>query len=331
MSADIELSTEESQTAEDDENEALRTELREYLAVDEVDLSDITRTGDGETVHEPTGIIVDDVVGNDRIDRGPEWRAFNHTEQQSKSRVGSPTTMTRHDKGLTTNIDWRNKDSNGNNLSAEKRYQMRRLRTWQERIRTQDASERNLKFALSEMDRMASALGVPKSVREVAAMIYRRVLDADLIRGRSIEGCSSAALYAGCRIEGVPRSLDAVSHVSRVDRTELGRTYRYISQELSLPMEPVNPNAYVPRFCSDLNLSPEVEHMAKEVLEKSERMSYGKAPTGLAAASIYVASLLLNEKATQAEIAEVADVTEVTIRNRYQDMVDEIGIPSGSC
>ena len=45
---------------------------------------------------------------------------------------------------------------------------MHRLRKWQERIRTKDAGERNLQFALSEIDRMASALGVPRSVREVA-------------------------------------------------------------------------------------------------------------------------------------------------------------------
>lgn len=206
---------------------------------------------------------------------------------------------------------------------------MRRLRTWQERIRTADAGERNLKFALSEMDRMASALGVPKSVREVSAMIYRRALRDDLIRGRSIEGVSSASLYAGCRIEGVPRSMDAVTRVARVERKELGRTYRYISRELSLEMEPVNPKEYVPRFCSDLDLSPEVEHMAKEVIDRSERMSYGKAPTGLAASAIYVASLLLDQRATQAEIAEVADVTKLTIRNRYQEQIEEIGVPQG--
>jgi len=157
-----------------------------------------------------------------------------------------------HDKGLTTTIDWKNKDAYGRSISSEKRSQMHRLRKWQERIRTKDASERNLQFALSEIDRMASALGVPRSVREVASVIYRQTLKEDLIRGRSIEGVATAALYAACRKEGIPRSLEEISEVSRVDRKEIGRTYRYISQELGLEMEPVDPKKYVPRFCSEL-------------------------------------------------------------------------------
>ncbi len=180
----------------------------------------------GELVCDDCGLVVE--AGT--IDRGPEWRAFNHQERESKSRVGAPTTNTMHDKGLTTTIDWKNQDAYGRSLSSEKRSQMHRLRKWQERIRTKDAGERNLQFALSEIDRMASALGVPRSVREVASVIYRRALSEDLIRGRSIEGVATSALYAACRKEGIPRSLEEISEVSRVDRKEIGRTYRYISQ-----------------------------------------------------------------------------------------------------
>jgi transcription initiation factor TFIIB len=144
-----------------------------------------------------------------------------------------------HDKELTTTIDWKDKGAYSRSLSSEKRSQMHRLRKWQDRIRTKDAGERNLQFALSEVDRMAPALGVPRSVREVASVIYRHVLDGDLIRGRSIEGVATAALYAACRKEGVPRSLEETSDVSRVERKEIGRTYRYVSQELGLEMRPV--------------------------------------------------------------------------------------------
>ena len=124
----------------------------------------------GELICEDCGLVIEE----DQIDPGPEWRAFNHSERQQKSRVGAPTTQTMHDKGLTTQIDWKNKDAYGRSISSEKRSQMNRLRKWQERIRTKDAGERNLQFALSEIDRMASALGVPRSVREVASVIYRR-------------------------------------------------------------------------------------------------------------------------------------------------------------
>ena len=268
------------------------------------------------------------VVEENNIDRGPEWRAFNHQESQNKSRVGAPTTQTMHDRGLTTNIDWRDKDAYGRRLSAEKRQQMSRLRTWHERSRTKDAGERNLQFALSETDRMASALGVPRSVREIASVLYRRALDEDLIRGRSIEGVATGTLYAACRMDGIPRSLAEVAAVSRVDRKEIGRTYRYVAQELGLEMEPVDPKKYVPRFTSELGLSEEAVAKANEIIDTTAEMGMlsGKSPTGYAAAAIYAAALLCNEKVTQRAVADAAQVTEVTIRNRYQEQIEAMGI-----
>ncbi|WP_435125016.1 transcription initiation factor IIB [Halobaculum sp. D14] len=277
----------------------------------------------GELVCDDCGLVLDER----QIDRGPEWRAFNHSERQSKSRVGAPVTETMHDKGLTTTIDWKDKDAYGRSISSKKRSQMHRLRKWQERIRTKDAGERNLQFALSEIDRMASALGVPRSVREVASVIYRRALKEDLIRGRSIEGVATAALYAACRQEGIPRSLDEVAEVSRVEQKEIGRTYRYISQELGLELKPVDPKQFVPRFASALGLSEETQAKATEIIDVSAEQGLlsGKSPTGFAAAAIYAASLLCNEKKTQREVADVAQVTEVTIRNRYQEQIEAMG------
>ena len=316
----------ETETEADAEGGSIEELDPEELDPEAFDSEELTRTADGELIHDKTGLIIED----EQIDPGPEWRAFNHSERQEKSRVGAPTTKTMHDKGLTTTIDWKDKDAYGRALSSKKRSQMHRLRKWQERIRTKDAGERNLQFALSEIDRMASALGVPRSVREVASVIYRQALSEDLIRGRSIEGVSTAALYAACRKEGIPRSLEEISEVSRVDRKEIGRTYRYISQELGLEMRPVDPKKYVPRFASELELSEAVQSKANEIIETTAEQGLlsGKSPTGYAAAALYAASLLCNEKKTQREVANVAQVTEVTIRNRYQEQIEAMGIHS---
>jgi transcription initiation factor TFIIB len=280
-------------------------------------------TDQSERVCEDCGLVLED----DQIDHGPEWRAFNSSERDQKSRVGAPTTKTMHDKGLTTQIDWKDKDAYGRSLDSKKRNQMHRLRKWQERIRTKDAGERNLQFALSEIDRMASALGVPRSVREVASVIYRRALKEDLIRGRSIEGVATACLYAACRQEGIPRTLEEVTEVARIDQKEIGRTYRYVAQELSLEIQPTNPKEYLPRFASDLDLSEETIAKAREIIDTSAEQGLlsGKSPSGFAAAAIYAASLLCNEKKTQREVADVANVTEVTIRNRYQEQIEAMG------
>jgi transcription initiation factor TFIIB len=277
----------------------------------------------GETVCEDCGLVVEE----DEVDRGPEWRAFDSAEKDEKSRVGAPTTNMMHDQGLSTNIDWRDKDAYGNTLSSRQRAKMQRLRTWDERFRTRDAKERNLKQALGEIERMASALGLPENVRETASVIYRRALDEDLLPGRSIEAISTASLHAAARQAGVPRSIDEVAEVSRINQMEFERAYRYIVRELGLGIKPADPTSYVGRFASDLAVSDEVEQRARELLEttKREGAHSGKSPVGLAAAAVYAAALLTNQRVTQSEVSEVADVSEVTIRNRYKELLEVEG------
>jgi len=279
-----------------------------------------TDTEHGETVCADCGLVVEE----DEIDHAPEWRAFDSNEKDNKSRVGAPTTNMMHDKGLSTNIGWQDRDAYGKSLSSRQRQKMQRLRTWNERFRTRDSKERNLKQALGEIDRMASALGLPDNVRETASVIYRRALDEDLLPGRSIEGVSTASLYAAARQAGTPRSLDEVTSVSRVDKDEIARTYRYIARELSLEIKPADPEQYVPRFASDLELSDEAERRARELLStaKAQGVHSGKSPVGLAAAGVYAASLLTNQKVTQSQVSEVANISEVTIRNRYHELLE---------
>jgi len=274
----------------------------------------------GETVCQDCGLVVEE----DEIDHGPEWRAFDASERDQKSRVGAPTTNMMHDKGLSTTIGWQNKDAYGNSLSSNQRQKMQRLRTWNERFRTRDSKERNLKQALGEIDRMASALGLPENVRETASVIYRRALEEDLLPGRSIEGVATSALYAAARQAGTPRSLDEMEAVSRVDKMELTRTYRYVVRELSLEVEPADPKSYIPRFVSELDLSDETERRARDLIDTANTTGIlsGKSPVGLAAAAVYAAALLTNEKVTQSAVSEVANVSEVTIRNRYKELLD---------
>ncbi|MFB6125322.1 MAG: transcription initiation factor IIB family protein [Halanaeroarchaeum sp.] len=282
----------------------------------------------GETVCSECGLVVEE----DEIDRGPEWRAFDAAEKDEKSRVGAPTTEMMHDRGLSTNIGWQDKDAYGRQLSSRQREKMQRLRTWNERFRTRDSKERNLKQALGEIERMASALGLPKNVRETASVIYRRALKEDLLPGRSIEGVATAALYAAARQARTPRSLDEVANVSRVERDEIARTYRYVVRELGLEVEPADPANYVPRFASELGLSEQVERRARDLLDSAREagLHSGKSPVGLAAAAVYAASLLANELVTQTEVSDVANISEVTIRNRYHELLEAAGAASAA-
>ncbi len=276
-----------------------------------------------EVVCRECGLVVDENM----VDTGPEWRAFDNEQLQKRSRTGAPMTYLIHDKGLSTVIDWRNRDSYGKDI-VRHRAQLHRMRKWQQRIRVSNATERNLAFALTELDRVASRLGLPRNVRETAAVVYRRAVEKGLIRGRSIEGVAASALYAACRQCRVPRTLDEIADAAKLNRKEIGRTYRFVARELGINLNPTTPIDYVPRFGSALKLSGEVQSKAIEILKKAmeQELTSGRGPTGVSAAAIYIASVLLGERRTQREVADVAGVTEVTIRNRYKELAERLDI-----
>ncbi len=278
----------------------------------------------GELICEDCGLVID----NQYIDEGPEWRAFDMAQEESRARTGAPMTEMVHDKGLSTGIDSSNRDSYGRAIPSKKKAQIYRLRKWQRRIRVSDATERNLAYALTEMDRMASTMGLPKNIRETAAVVYRKAVKKNLIRGRSINSVVAASLYAACRKAGVPRTLDEIADATSSDRKEIGRTYRFLSRELILKLKPTKPQEYLSRFCSELELSGKVKKIARNIIDQAEERELisGKGPTGLAAAAIYIASINGGERRTQREVADVAAVTEVTVRNRYKELVEKLDI-----
>ena len=281
----------------------------------------ITQDSDrGEATCESCGLVFEESP----VDHGPEWRAFTSDERDEKSRVGAPTTQLMHDKGLSTTIGWQDKDAYGQALSGRKRAQLQRLRTWDERFRTKDAHERNLKQALGEISRMASALGLPEPVRETAGVLYRRAVEENLLPGRSIEGMSTASLYAAARQHGMPRPLTEFADVSRVEKIRIQRAYRYLSRELGLEIEPEAPMQYIPQFASALDISDEAERRSRELLKvaTNNAIHSGKSPAGLAAAALYAAARLTNEQLTQETVSEAAHVSRVTIRNRYQELLE---------
>ena len=268
------------------------------------------------------------VLDENLIDRGPEWRAFNQEQRNARARTGAPLNFAVADKGLSTLIDWKNKDAGGRNLSENSVADMYRMRKLHKRCMIANSRQRNLAYALSELHRNCSKLGIPKKTKTEAALIYRDAAKNQLIRGRSIDGMVAASLYIACRRFNIPRTLDEVSEVSNIPKKQIGKNYRFLCRELGIKLKPTSPADYISRFASKLGLSGEIQAKAVEIINMAidKGLSSGKGPAGVAAASLYISSVLFGERKTQSEIADVAGVTEVTIRNRYKELSEKINI-----
>ncbi len=278
----------------------------------------------GEIICADCGLIVAENIH----DMGPEWRAFDAEQKEKKARGGAPIKYMRPNKGLVTEIDQYNRDIRGGKISPKKQAQLYRMRKWHKRASVSTSVERNLIVALTELDRVASSLGLPENIKESAALLYRKAVKEELIRGRLIESVVAAVIYAICRMQGIPRTLDEISKASGIEKKEIGRAYRFLKSELDINVPLTDPSQYVPKFAAALNLGGDVQEDAIKLIRKALRRGLisGRGPTGVAAAALYIASAMHNVKKTQKEVADVAGVTEVTIRNRYRELKKELGL-----
>ncbi|HOD89898.1 MAG TPA: transcription initiation factor IIB [archaeon] len=267
------------------------------------------------------------VISDEIIDTGKDWRSFDDSKSTNIS-TGSPTNYTKINRGMETMIERSGRDTRGQKLSTKSRAQMYRLIKWHKRAAVSNSVQRNLSIALTELRRMAAYLNIPDSLVETAALLYRKTVEKGLIRGRLIEAVVAAVLYSVCRTYNVPRTLNEIAEASGLTKKEIGRTYRFIVKELDIAVPLTDPTYYISRFVSVLNLSPAAEDKAKQIVKKaiSSGLISGRGPTGVAAAAVYIAALMTGERRTQKEVANVAGVTEVTIRNRYRELKSKLNL-----
>ena len=136
----------------------------------------VTDSESGELFCSSCGFVIDEKIS----DSGPE-RMFSDTSV-NKSRTGDRTSLTRHDKGLSTIINPLNKDASGKPLSASMKSSLNQLRKLNSRSSVNPSVDRNLQQALSELLKMKEKLSLSDAVSEKAAYIYRKALERKLVR-----------------------------------------------------------------------------------------------------------------------------------------------------
>lgn len=271
----------------------------------------------GEIVCTKCGLVSPDRVAESRA----EWRTFD-SEKNERVRAGSPTSLAQHDMGLSTTIGKENIDSSGRHLDASVGTTINRLRRWDFRSKAQSSTHRSLIRAFIELGGLKGKLGLSDAIIEKTAYVYRKAQEKRLVRGRSISSMLAAAIYASCREMGAPRSLRDIAAGTEVKRKDISRSYRILVLKLDIKVPLVDPLKCIAKIANQAGISEKTKRAAMKTMNElvEWEISAGKLPMGLAATVLYMSCLQNGEIRTQRDIAVAAGVTDVTIRNRFNDL-----------
>jgi len=305
--------------------------LEEQISCPECESSLIDDTHSGERVCSACGMVVLEQMA----DYGPEAKSSNLEEKMKLARATGNTTYSQHDLGIATEIAIGSKDFSGKTINSEVANQMHNLRKWQQRVRVSNPRERRLANVLARIGETCQNLSLSKNVLETSSMIYRNLDGKIEVKGKSVVSISAATIYMACKQCNVVRSLEEIcrgicSPTEVKSKTKLAaKYYRTMVMELGSSNVPtVTMDKYISKIANLTKTDVRVERLALEIAEKTKdhNLADGKAPNGIAAAYLYVGSILLGQNVLQRDVSTVAGVTEVTIRNRCKDILSSFQI-----
>jgi len=271
----------------------------------------ITDSERGEIVCGGCGLI----LLQNMADASYENKGYTSEDFMKMSRTGPASSLTMNDRGLSTVIGT-NKDSTGKALSSKTKYEFNRLRTWDQRSKSRKTASLSKAFTL--LHGMKTKLGISDNVVENAAYIYRKVVNAKLTRGRTMASLISASLYAACRENNIPRTLNDIAEAGNVERRILSRDLRTIIKKLELNLNQYDTTSFISKISNNMDLKEKTKRDAFEILRRCEKeqITAGKHPVAQAAASLYISCIMNGEKISQKKFSVESGVSDVTIRNR---------------
>jgi transcription initiation factor TFIIB len=288
------------------------------------DLEVVSDPETGELIRKDTG----EVISDNMLSQGKEWRSFGIEEGANRARTGTPTSLAFHDMGLSTVIGKEATDASGNAIDTDTRMRMSRLRTWDNRSQVHSPTERSLQKAFSILSRLKDRLGLPNHITEKAAYTYRKAQDRGLVRGDTVDSVLAASIYVAARQSGVPRTLDEISEISNVKLKHAARSYRRIVTQLDIKAPIIDPSKYIMKVANKLGFDEKIKRKALELMEKAQKKNIlvGKDPVSMAASILYLVNVDEGHHKTQSEIAKEAGTTEVTVRNRSKELRQKLGL-----
>lgn len=186
---------------------------------------------------------------------------------------------------------------------------------------------------LKLLDGLADEAELPQKVRHTAFDMYRQVVEQTDLSGRSIKEIASGTLLLAVKRNSEPINVDELVETCPSTRRSVFREKNRIQSTLGIKTEPVTAEDYLDKYCEKLSVDNSTKKRTTQILKESEDngfMQAGKSPRGVAAGVLYLGALLsdADQRLTQSELAEMAGVTEVTLRTHYRNIAEKAGYES---
>ena len=280
----------------------------------------VTDFESGEVICSNCGIVILDRIEDYTHE---ERRAYSIEEVDNRSRIGAPSSLAVHDRGLCTIVGKANIDANGkifDTANLARIEKLRRLNSW---INVSKSSEKSLRRAFQKLDTLKDKLSLSDSIVEKSAYIFRKIQERHLVRGRTIDGMLSAAVYTACREMGASVTLKDIAAASNLTYKDISKNYRVLVFELDIKIPLIDPMKCIVKVANKLSIKEKTKKQAMNIMSEvvEREMTSGKVPMGLAASVLYLSCQITGEVISQAKIAAASGTTEVTVRNRYKDLI----------
>lgn len=264
------------------------------------------------------------IIYTNTLDYSPEWRFYGADDKNANdpTRCGNPINP------LLVESSFGCKVMSTNNIS----YEMKKIRKWTE-WQSMPHKEKSLYNEFQFITIMAQNAGIPKILIDEAISIHKDISEQKMFRGLNRDGIKAASIYIACRLNGCPRTSHEIAEIFQLDKTSatsgcsmavnilqnIDRSTEY-SQQVDLHM--TTPSSFIERYCSKLNMNPELTMLCKFIASKLEKNNYitDNAPHAIAAGIVYFISHYCNLNYSKNNIKIISGVSDVTINKCFKKM-----------
>ncbi len=295
----------------------------------------------GEYICQSCGYVVLDKLAFS----GHEMHQSNYADKMKSVRGSGHASFLLVNYGLQTEIGISGKDYSGKLLSSATAERIASVRRLHARLKV-SPGERRIARVLSMIDKICSKLLLPRSLSEAAAKIYRTYSSKNDTKGFSITGNAIAAIYLACKQSCITRGLEEIISIascydSRGSSFKVAfRCYKKMIMSMtdhvpeSMPktsaiqaIETFNHvlpiDKYIVKIANNAGIDLRVQKLAVDIAHQTNDniLMLGKDPIGIAAAYLYISTCICGYSMYLADIANLANVTEITIRTRCKEIL----------